>query len=87
MRFCVYATARRRGPKPEGIIAGSHVDDERPLWVADGLLHGARIGEARTLCGLSIEGLHPFAEQDFESVSISAGGCRDCALAAQQQDK
>ena len=82
MQFCVYATSTNRGPTSQGIIAGSQVDDDRPLWVADGVLHGAEPGGAWTLCGLSTEGLHRFADHNFRSVTISSGACRDCATAA-----
>ena len=86
MRFCVYSTSIKRGPRSQGIIAGSAPDEARPLWAADGVLHGARLGDAWTLCGLSIEGLHGFTEHAFESVSISQGACRNCAAAAEQSD-
>jgi hypothetical protein len=86
MRFCVYATSTDRGPKSDGIIAGSSADDSRPVWVASGVLHGAKGRDAWTLCGLSTEGLHRFADHDFESVTISAGACRECAVAAEQSD-
>jgi hypothetical protein len=86
VRFCVYATAIRRGPKPGGIIAGSDVDDARPLWVADGVLHGASAGDEQTLCGLPTKDLHQFADNDFETVSISDGRCAGCARAAEQSD-
>ena len=76
-----YATSTKRGPKPRGIIAGSQADDARPMWVADGVLHGAPQGAARTLCGLSTEGMHLFADHNFESVTIASGllsGLRRC---------
>jgi hypothetical protein len=78
----VYATSTKRGPKSQAVIAGSAEDDARPLWVADGVLHGAPQGTTSTLCGLSTEGLHAFAHLDFESVTIEGGGCRDCGAAA-----
>jgi hypothetical protein len=81
MRFCVYATSTKRGPKARGIIAGSRADDARPLWVADGVLHGAPPDAALTLCGRSTDGLHVFADHNFESVTISRGCCRDCVAA------
>jgi hypothetical protein len=86
MRFCVYATSTRRGPKPRGIIAGTQADDARPLWVADGVLHGAPQGAARTLCGLATDGLHLFADHNFDTVTISTGCCRDCVAAIDTYD-
>jgi hypothetical protein len=86
VRYCVYSTSITRGPRSEGIIAGSALDDSRPLWIADGVQHAAGVGDAWTLCGLSTEGLHRFIEHDFESVSISEGACRDCAAAATEHD-
>jgi hypothetical protein len=86
VRFCVYATSTKRGPKPHGIIAGSDLDNARPLWVADGVLHGAPQGAASTLCGLSTEALHLFADHNFESVTISRDGCRDCVAAIDTYD-
>ncbi len=69
------------------MIAGSADDDARPLWVADGVLHGARDGDASTLCGMSTEGLHRFDDYDFESVTTSAGGCARCAAAMAAADE
>ena len=78
----MYATSTKRGPRSEAVIAGSAEDDARPLWIADGVLHGAPPGATSTLCDLSTEAMHAFADLDFESVTIQAGGCRDCAAAA-----
>jgi hypothetical protein len=85
-RFCVYATSTKRGPKPRGIIPGTQADDARPLWVADGVLHGAPQGAARTLCGLATDGLHLFADDSFETVTVSTGCCRDCVAAIDTYD-
>jgi hypothetical protein len=60
------------------LIAGSAADDARPIWIPDGILHGATLGDRWTLCGRSTEGLHRFADQDFETVTISSGGCEVC---------
>jgi len=86
VRFCVYATSTKRPPKSRGIIAGTEADNTRPLFVPDGVLHGARVRDAWTLCGLSTEGLNRFDVYDFETVSISAGGCERCAEAIDEVD-
>jgi hypothetical protein len=56
------------------------------LWVADGVLHGAREDDASTLCGIPTEGLHRFDEYDFEAVTVSMGGCERCAGAIGEAD-
>jgi hypothetical protein len=77
----VFATSTKRGPKSRGIIAGSQLDDDRPLWVADGVIHGAPPDAESTLCHRSTEGLHAFADHDFESVTFQGGACRGCVAA------
>jgi hypothetical protein len=68
------------------MIAGSAADDSRPLWVADGVLHGGRPRDAWTLCGLSTQGLYRFDEHDFETVTRAAGGCERCIEAVDEVD-
>jgi hypothetical protein len=86
VKYCVFATSTKRGPKSQAVIAGSAEDDARPLWVADGVVHGAPQDAAFTLCGLSTEGLHGFADLDFESVTIQGGACEKCAAAVATHD-
>ena len=43
-------------------------------------------GAARTLCGLATDGLHLFADHNFETLTISTGWSRDCVAAIDTYD-
>jgi hypothetical protein len=83
MRFCVYATST--SPTSRGFVA-ARARDTRPLLVADGGLHGARPRDAWTLCGVSTTALARVDDRDFETVTISAGGCQPCMWAIDEAE-
>ena len=85
VQYSVAATDVVRAPRSTGIVAGQPVDSEPTHWNPTGVLHAVAPSNARTACGLSTEGLHPFPF-NWAAVLVNRGRCGACAVAIDEAD-